>query len=132
MKKVILLVTVLLSTISISCGNDDDTLQDPIIGKWKIDSFFDNDTFITLSECEKQSIIEHNSDGTFTTTTFFVNEGGCEEIITTGNWENKGNDIYLITLDEENLEGFDVNITFPNDELTIISNTGKSVYVRVN
>ncbi len=133
MKKAILLTTVILSTLFISCGSDDDGgPQDPIVGKWQIEARFDGDTEVNISDCEKQDTFDIKADGTYTSVDNLEPNSGtaCTEIQVSGTWENKGNDIYNFTVEGNTTGGNDFNITFPDGKLTFTFQGSREVYIR--
>lgn len=81
MKKLNLLLTLLLSTIIFSCGNDDsnDNMEtSEIVGTWKLlsRSFFNQTITENLTDCEKQSYIQFKGDNTYYEQTYVTLEDG--------------------------------------------------------
>ena len=135
MKKLILLLSVITLTFS-SCDSDDDSSsQDPIIGIWNYHQGFENNEEYELSSCDKQDEITFNSDGTFSSKSYYENE---DEICTldnlsTGTWENLGDNLYEFIDDEDNYTS-ETTITFSDDTFYFIdedgSDTYKDVYIK--
>ncbi len=136
MKKVILVATVFLSALSISCSSDDDNggqeqEQDPIIAKWF--SFSEAEivngvvgTAVEDSDCEKKGTLEFKADGTYVSTPYIEDQGECiVDGITNGTWKNEGDGKYRFIFDSGN------NVTpveFKDNTLIITSSEVVNVY----
>ncbi|MDH7447339.1 lipocalin family protein [Aquimarina sp. 2201CG14-23] len=106
MKKRILLFAISFSMVIISCGDDDDGIdQDLLIGSWKLSQEFEDGELIVSDPCDLQGSLTFNADGTLESE--FYEEDGNENCILvveyedTGTWENKGNGIYTFIIDGE-------------------------------
>lgn len=64
MKKIILVATVFLSALSISCSKDDDGNADPVVGKWQFVQLKGGGDTLEIASCQKKDILEFLSDGT--------------------------------------------------------------------
>lgn len=64
MKKAILVAALFLSALSISCNKDDDTSNDVVLGKWKLEQTFTNDQSENISDCKKRTTMEFHDSGT--------------------------------------------------------------------
>ena len=122
-----------------SCGSDDDGNESAetnrIVGEWKIQSLTIDGESVLITDCEAQSGISFNANGSFTSTDFFEDE--TEECISedsNGNWEYRGNNVYRFT---EASETYDIPIMFSdnNNRFTITeedeSGTYSLIYVKV-
>jgi hypothetical protein len=109
MKKVILVATVFLSTLSvISCNKDDDAGgQDPFIGEWKLIAradIIDGKPVADDLGCELNEPLTIKADGTFSSISFDQDpDGKCfEDGTNNGTWKNLGSGKYSI--DKETIE----------------------------
>ncbi|WP_271785276.1 lipocalin family protein [Aquimarina algiphila] len=132
MKKVILVATVFLSALSISCSSDDDAAgQDPIIAKWF--SFSEADivdgvvgTAVEDSACEKRGSLEFKADGTYVSTPYIEDNGECIiDGITNGTWENSGNGKYQFKFGTSDNEA---SVEFKDNTLIITSSESVDTY----
>ncbi len=106
MKKLFLLFISL--TVLTACSNDDDTSEeDPILGTWfivEVNNIPNSD--FTLSECNKNSTMTFNVDGTATSIFHAQIEENCMAgTPTTSTWNNESG-IYTITIPIPELQGF--------------------------
>jgi major membrane immunogen (membrane-anchored lipoprotein) len=137
MKKIILVATVFLSALFISCGSDDDggsgITQDLIIGKWKLEQTFTDNVSDNISNCEKESIIEYKADGSYSGTDKLAPNSGttCNEDSYSGTWKNKGNNKYSDLSTGETVP-VEFTITFPEGKLTRVFENEKEVFVKIN
>jgi len=97
MKK-LLFVSVLFLSILSSCNKDEVAEVDSIIGKWQLEASFYNGDSEFLTDCDKQSELIINADGTFSGVYMENNDmEECEiDDQTTGTWENIGSNHYRI------------------------------------
>lgn len=110
MKKLLLLFLSL--SILTACSNDDDTSEEeePIVGSWfivEVNNVPGSD--FTLSECNKNSTMTFNENGTATSVFHAEVEGNCVAGTPTNTtWNNQGG-VYTITIPIPELEeaGFD-------------------------
>ena len=134
MKKILLLL--LVATFSVvSCSKDDDNSSvDPLIGTWKYYKFFSNEEEFPLDDCEKTSTLKINSNGTFESNYFFDNGTSCESGgVSTGFWENTGNNVYKITSDPETVDeeiGL-YTFTFEGNTFSFVETDGTETYTTV-
>lgn len=100
MKKSVLFLSILL-TVLFSCNsNDNEPLQDQVIGNWKLFKHTKNGVEDSLSDCDKQSSFVYNTDGSYREVIVRngVN-GSCRNVETRdGTWENAGNGFYNLKL----------------------------------
>ncbi|MHA7055598.1 lipocalin-like domain-containing protein [Aquimarina sp. M1] len=108
MKKLILLLTVSFSILAISCSNDDDGNQDPIIGSWKLSQEFENGELITSDPCDLEGVVIFSEDGSLRSEFYEENgDGNCElapDGVDTGTWINSGDNVYSFTVDGDTSE----------------------------
>ncbi|WP_108867396.1 lipocalin family protein [Aquimarina aquimarini] len=133
MKKVILVATVFLSALSISCSSDDDSAgQDPLIGEWNLIAradIVDGKPVADDLGCELKEPLTFKADGTFSSIDFDQDQdGNCfEERTINGTWKNLESGKYSI--DKETIEiifeGNTFIITYTN-----IDGTTKETYQR--
>ncbi|WP_103867295.1 lipocalin family protein [Aquimarina sp. I32.4] len=65
MKKTILVATLFLSALSISCSkDDDDSNADPVVGTWQFVQLTASGDEIGITSCQKKDVLEFSSDGT--------------------------------------------------------------------
>ncbi|GGX15661.1 lipocalin family protein [Aquimarina muelleri] len=132
MKKVILVVTVFLSTLSIiSCSKDDDGGgQDPIIAKWFNFSETEivNGTTTEASACRKKGSLEFKADGTYISTPYIEYQGECiVDGVTNGTWKNEGNGKYRFKFDtSDNV----VPVEFKDNTIILRSSESVNVYAK--
>lgn len=79
------------------CSSDDDTAntEDPILGTWIL---VDASSNLKGEFClEKESTITFNADNSGSST-FYLSQAQCEATSSSGNWVNRGNSLYTITV----------------------------------
>ena len=95
-------------TVLTACSNDDDANQEEqILGTWfivEVNNIPNSD--FTLSECNKNSTMDFNADGTATSIFHAEVEGNCMAGTPTNSTWNNQNGIYTITVPIPELEGF--------------------------
>ena len=92
------LVLFLSLAVFTACSNDDDTdsnSPDPILGTWALVQV--SAPLNTQFCMDKESTITFNADKTLSST-FYLTEANCTATTSPGNWSNKGNSIYTITV----------------------------------
>jgi hypothetical protein len=99
MKKLLLLFMSL--SVLTACSSDDDTSEEeePIVGSWfivEVNNVPGSD--FTLSDCNKNSTMTFNADGTATSVFHAEVEGNCVAGAPTNSSWNNQNGIYTITL----------------------------------
>ncbi len=111
-----LFVSVLFLSILFSCNKDETVDVDPIVGKWQLEASFYNGSSEFLDDCDKQSELVINADGTFSGVYMENNDmGECEiDDQTTGTWENIDSDHYRVITPGESIIQ---NVTFPDGKL---------------
>lgn len=122
MKKVMSLCLMLAVMPFVSCSGDDNSGQDPIIGKWSLIASEETEDGVVISEpltdCEKKSTLEFRADGTLTST--FFDTDFTEECISEGVytllWKNDGDSVYTTT-DHEG-DSFRIEVTFSGNTFT--------------
>ncbi|PZD79024.1 lipocalin family protein [Mesonia sp. K7] len=89
MKKLLVLASLILSISLVSCSNDDDGGQDPIIGTWELESISFEGQEFPLEECEGETTVQFKSNGEVIATDYMLNENDeCEvDTISEGTWE---------------------------------------------
>ncbi|MFN4763060.1 lipocalin family protein [Gillisia sp. Q332] len=106
MKKLLLLFMSL--TVLTACNSDDDASEeDRILGTWfivEVNNVPNSD--FTLSECNKNSTMTFNGDGTATSVFHAQVEGNCMAGQPTNSTWNNQSGIYTITIPIPELEGF--------------------------
>ncbi len=110
-------------TVLTACSNDDDTSEeDPILGTWfivEVNNIPNSD--FTLSECNKNSTMTFNVDGTATSVFHAQVEENCMAgTPTTSTWNNESG-IYTITIPIPELE--EVGIDKLTGTIEFTSNT---------
>ncbi len=116
MKKLFFCLTVLATVLLTSCGSDDDGGgQDAIVGTWELASRINIENGSQSVDdlgCEAKEPITFNTDGTFVSTDFDINnEGDCVELDKTeGTWENSGSGIYTFS-------GVEIEVSFSGNSL---------------
>ncbi|MFO7721018.1 MAG: lipocalin family protein [Gillisia sp.] len=106
MKKLFLLFMSL--TVLTGCSNDDDNSEkDRILGSWLIVEINNvPGSEFELSECNKNSTMTFNENGTTTSVFHAQIEGNCTAGTPTNSTWNNQNGIYTITIPIAELEGF--------------------------
>lgn len=95
MKKILILL--LSISAMVSCSEDDSDSNDGtrIIGKWNLEALRPVGGQNTLSECNQNSYIEFNADGSGNSEFFEESEGSCESSDSNpGNWSFNGGNSY--------------------------------------
>ena len=89
-------------TIFSSCSSDsnEENTTDPILGTWNLLSVGGSE----VTDCEKQSTITFNINGSTSSETFQDLAGNCVSITGTNTWENKGDNLYNFNNIESNIE----------------------------
>ncbi|QED37491.1 hypothetical protein FK178_07040 [Antarcticibacterium arcticum] len=81
-----------------ACSSDDDEnpdAADPILGTWVlVDASSPLDDEFCL---EKESTLTFNADNTGSST-FYLTQANCTATSSTGNWTNRGNSLYTISV----------------------------------
>lgn len=100
MKKILILM---LSVIALTaCSKDDnnnDNGEEKILGTWFLVDARAGTVQNTLTECNQNSFITFNSDGTGHSEYYEENNGNCEVANSDdGTWENKGNSQYSFSI----------------------------------
>lgn len=106
----------------ISCSSDDEAVEESMFGKWQLSSSVQTidgqQVPEDLTDCDKKSTVEFSEDGSFTTVAFSEQNGECISVDTSaGTWEDKGNDIYTLTLGSGSI--IDRTITLSGSTLSI-------------
>ncbi len=104
MKKLLVLISILIVTISLkSCSSSDsDEIQneEKIVGKWRLSQLFINNDDLQISECEKKMTIEVFEDGTYVENDYSYNDTDTECVlydVFNGTWKNLGNSTYTMS-----------------------------------
>ena len=102
MKQTILLFTLMFSSLFISCSDDDDGVDDPVVGTWQLEQTFTNDVSENISDCAKEEIIEFLGSLDFNGAPHEEVEENGETVCrrtgdTFGKWKNLGDNQYEIT-----------------------------------
>ncbi|WP_024770362.1 hypothetical protein [Aquimarina macrocephali] len=128
MKKTILLATVFLSALYISCSKDDDGGNaDPVVGKWQQTEISGSGTS-EITTCQKKETIEFRNDGRLILTVYEASETNienCENVITTEyKWLQEATNTYDIIENSgaTNEKTFRVSIFVIKGVLTLRSN----------
>ena len=92
------LVLFLSLSVFAACSSDDDAdtnTPDPVLGTWiLVDASAPLDTQFCMDE---ESTITFKADNTLSST-FYLTESDCAATTSTGNWSNRGNSIYTISV----------------------------------
>ena len=110
MKKLIY-VFALFATLT-SCDSDNEAASDidPIVGNWQLQSTIeDGDEIIT--ECEKNTTIFFDANGTATVNSFYDEGNGCQSETDNATWVNAGNSTYKLDGEEAVAISFSANNT---------------------
>lgn len=91
------------------------SVQDPIIGEWQLERIVSNGVEEDLTECDKLSVIEFNSDGIHDVVDRYEEGDVCETDSYSAIWENLNNGEYSFLYDGEMVE----------DIQTAVFNNGK-------
>jgi len=105
MKKIfVLFFSIALLT---ACSEDDNTATDPVVGKWfvvEVNNIPGSD--FTLSECNTNSFMTFNADGTTNSVFYTQIEGSCTPGTSTNSeWKQQAS-IYTFTIPIPELEDF--------------------------
>ena len=110
MKKLIYVFA--LFAILTSCDSDNETALDvdPIVGNWQLQSNIeDGDEIIT--ECEKNTTIFFDANGTAIIKSFYDEGNGCLSETDNATWVNAGNSTYKLDGDDAVAISFSANNT---------------------
>ena len=110
MKK--LLLFVIISSIILSCNNNDIS-TDPIIGEWKLISILvDDKEFYTIDDCNSKGTITYFKNGTLFEAIYSKNiKDECIYSEKNLTWKNAGNSIYAFGNQEIQFEFLNNNDT---------------------
>ncbi len=121
MNRVLILSLLIFTLFSCSSNDENENNEDPILGKWFLFSI----NSVEVSDCEKKSSIEFNSNGLTISDTHQVagtNGTDCLNIsIIENRWENKGNNLYSFN----NIESV---IDFSSDGNSFTITSGNVIY----
>ena len=134
MKKTMILTTVLfVSTFFMSCNSDDDDgVQDTIIGKWQLEKQFKNDIEKSLSDCEKKSTMEFKTDNTFVDMgSSFDQNQHCTSSTDPGTWKYNGDNAIKVSYDGD-AKIMNVTFSFVKGNLNLVYKDAKSIYKKIN
>lgn len=97
------------------------SVQDPLIGKWQLESRIENDIEEDLTACQKLSTSEFFADGSYEGHERQQEEvdGECLENVFQWQWSNKGDGNYGI-LYEEATEDDIFSIAFENNKMIVV------------
>lgn len=90
-----------------ACSEDNDTTADPVLGKWfvvEVNNIPGSD--FTLSECNTNSFMTFNADGTTNSVFYAQVEGNCLAGTPTNSVWSKQAGIYKFSIDIPELEDF--------------------------
>ena len=123
MKKILLLFLSL--GLLAACSNDDDSTTDDgtrIVGKWFLEAVRPMGGQNTLNECNQNSYIEFDADGTANSEFFEENETACEsEGESPGTWSYNGNNSYTFLV--PNVGNTTGNVNFTSDSRFIFTSS---------
>lgn len=130
MRKTILLLAFLVSAVTFtSCNKDDSPSGDPIIGTWTHIEEYENGVSYQLDKCDLKDTVIFAADGTFTGKYYEAPNGSdCIESITTGTWKNEGDDNYKLTIGNESNT---TKVTFSGDTFSFEGKDGNDTYKSV-
>lgn len=108
MKKIVILIGAIILTFS-SCGSDDDSsstigsIQDPIVGTWKYNAYFEDGVEQSLDNCVDQEVLIFSSDRSYSAKYYSENSSNVCELSETidGSWISDNNSNYTINADSE-------------------------------
>ncbi len=104
---IILFLAVCINVSFLSCtsnSSDDETLENPLIGKWQIYKYSEGEEPVT-NECEMKSVIEFTSDNIFKNDNYVHVSDDCILSKKQGTWVDKGNNVLEIVIEGKAREG---------------------------
>lgn len=120
MKKFLILFLSICAMVS--CSDDDSDSNDgtKIVGKWYLEAVRPIGGQNTLSECNQESYIQFNSDGTASSEFYEVSEGSCESSGNNpGDWSFNGGNSYTFFV--PSLGDTTGNVNFTSDSQFIFT-----------
>jgi len=147
MKKFNYLIALTFVIFSYSCGSNDDSTSNSLIGKWNFENRYDNNGNLeSTDDCERQSNVTFKSDNTFDLVNYMTINLACTQTDNDQNVEYSFDgsllQITFRSTDSGGATTIDISklqVTFTNnDTIELVQldqngnpeNTGKEVWVR--
>ncbi|WP_103867294.1 lipocalin family protein [Aquimarina sp. I32.4] len=133
MKKVILVATVFLSVLVISCSSDDDAndTTDPVVGTWKYAQFLvDGKEETPLTDCEKKSSFVFSVDGKVEDNFYEDGSSECKLYNSSGTWKKNNDGTYTGTF-KDDVEEYTTNFKLSDGKLILEENEAGKILTDV-